>query len=279
MIKQQHRSSLLPIIFSLVFFLVLIYFPTKIDAAPREKPLIGILLDSGGNEGYSEYPWYALRKNYGQVIANLGGIPLFIGHDSKVTEDYLNILDGIVLTGGDFESPPEAYTTGIKGKVDQQRFARDYMEFGLVQKAYERNIPTIGICAGMQNMNVALGGTLYKNLKESLGTTIEHRKEDNEKVQHPIQIQENTKLFHILRVKFLQVNSNHNEGINKVAAALTISARAPDGVIEGIEAPQKLFFMGVMWHPEFLLSQEETDLWKSFIAAALTYHSQHKSVN
>ncbi len=236
-----------------------------------KKPLIGILMNDGGKGGYSEYPWYAMRQNYSQVIAENGGIPVFIGHDVEPIEDYLKILDGVVLTGGDFSSSDEAYTTGISGTFNPKHHPREFIEFALVRKGYEKDLPVIGICAGMQEMNLALGGTLYENLKKSLGTPIQHRNETRHVVQHNIEIKPDTKIHQILETEKLTVNSNHNAGINKVSPKLTVSALAPDGVIEAFEAKDKRFFIGVMWHPEFVLSEQEKQLWKAFIQASKEY--------
>lgn len=257
-------------IFLLCFAFILLY--TQVVQAKSNKPLIGILLNDGGNGGYSQFPWYAMRQNYSKVIAENGGIPVFIGHDIQPIDDYLELLDGIVLTGGDFYSPPNAYTTGIKDTPNYKKYPREHIEFALIKKGYEKDIPVIGICAGMQQMNLAMGGTIYENLKKSLNTPIQHRNEDRETLQHGIKIEENTVLYKMLKTKNMKVNSNHNAGINKLSSKFIISAKAPDGVIEGMEAQNKRFFIGVMWHPEFVLTKQEKILWKEFVQAASEYH-------
>lgn len=246
------------------------------SASAQAKPIIGIMLNTGDEGGYSIYPWYALRQNYSEVIAQSGGIPVFIGHDSACIQDYLDILDGILLTGGNFGTPDEVFTTGLTGPIDPTRFPRSYMEFELVQQAYARDIPLLGICAGMQNMNAAMGGTLYQSLKESLGTPIEHKNEIRDTAHHRIEISPKTRLWTITQVTSLDVNSNHQAGIKQVASVFVVNARAPDGVIEGFEAPQKRFCMGVMWHPEFLLTPQEGAIWKTFVAQAEEYRQQRR---
>lgn len=234
------------------------------------KPLIGILLNDGGPGGYSIYPWYAMRKNYSEIIAAKGGVPVFIGHDVNVVEDYLDKLDGIVLTGGDLKSPPAAYEKGQHKRVDPKHYPRESIEFVIVQEAYKRNIPLLGICAGMQNMNVALGGTL-QNLKEAGITTIEHRVENREQIQHQIIVVPKSLLHSIVKKKQFGVNSNHREGINRLSDKFVVTARAPDNVIEAIEAPNKTFFIGVIWHPEFVLSDEDKLLWQAFVNASAAH--------
>lgn len=258
-----------------LFYVVILWFGILNHiAVANERPLIGILLNSGTDKSYSIFPWYAIRKNYSQVIVEAGGLPVFISHDIESLDGYLQVLDGILLTGGEFGVPDEAYTTGIKGQINPKHFPRSSIEFELIKKAYAKDIPLLGICAGMQNMNAAMGGTLYHNLLKSLQTTTQHRIEERDKTQHSIEIAPKTKLFNITGTKVLDVNSNHHGGIRKLAAPFKVSARAPDGVIEGLEAPSKRFFMGVMWHPEFQLSNEEKKLWKSFVQHAKDYHQQ-----
>ncbi len=258
-----------------VLVLGLLLLSSLLIAKPSKnepKPLIGILLNDGGQGGYSEYPWYALRQNYSEVIAQSGGIPVFIGHDVEAIEDYLKVLDGVVLSGGDFVTPPQAYTVGLDKDYLPKRHTREHIEFALIKKGYDANLPVLGICAGMQQMNIALGGTVYENLKKSLNTPINHRNEVRHKTHHSVEISPNSKLYHVVKANQLEVNSNHNAGINKVSPKLTVTARAPDGVIESFEAQNKRFFIGVMWHPEYVLSDEEKKLWIAFISAAKEYH-------
>lgn len=266
MIKKRHIIAFFLIIALFSIGFVLRSAPNK--QVQARKPLIGIMLNEENDKSYSIYPFYAIRKNYSDVIVAHGGIPIFIGHDFTAIDDYLNILDGIVLTGGDFETSDEAFTTGLKTIPDPKKFPRERMEVELVRKAYERNIPVIGMCAGMQEMNVAMGGTLHANLINNLVTTTQHRVTDRTKPQHAVKIEKNSKLHAIVKSESLEVNSNHNAGIRRVAAPFKIVARAPDGVIEAFEAPNKRFFVGVMWHPEFVLSDGEKALWQAFIEAA-----------
>lgn len=275
--KSFFISPLKAIFLLCVIIMAMLHNAANANHGDVKKPLIGIMLNDGGKGGYSDYPWYAMRQNYGRVIAELGGIPVFIGHDTQPIDDYIQVLDGILLTGGDLNTPEGAYTTGIK-TFDPKKYPREYVEFQLVKKALEKNIPVLGICAGMQDMNLALGGTLIPNLKEVLKTPIQHRQENREKLHHSIAISEKSQLYKIVKTKSLKVNSNHRAGINKVSPVFVVTARAPDGVIEGFEVPGKRFFMGVMWHPEFMLTPEEKLLWKSFIQASSEYRAEQVSL-
>ncbi len=256
---------------ALSFVLLFLTISTGVFAkTPLTKPLIGILLNDGGEGGYSIYPWYAMRKNYGEIVAKMGGVPVFIGHDVAVIQDYLHKLDGIVLTGGDLKSPPPEFENGLHKAVDPKSYPRQAVEFVLIQEAYKRDIPLLGICAGMQDMNVALGGSI-QNLKEAGKTLIEHRVENREEVQHQITVVSKSMLHYIVKKKNFGVNSNHRQGIHLLSDKLVVTARAPDDVIEAFEAPHKIFFMGVMWHPEFALTNEDKALWQAFVQASARY--------
>jgi len=264
--------------FTIILFLLSLSIFGNIHAKEphANKPLIGILLNDGGEGGYSIYPWYAMRKNYGEIVTKMGGVPVFIGHDVAVIQDYLQKLDGIVLTGGDLKSPPTEFENGQHKPVDPKLYPREAVEYVLIQEAYKRDIPLLGICAGMQDMNVALDGTIG-NLKEAGKTTIEHRVENREEVQHEINVAPKSMLYCIVKKKKYDVNSNHRNGIDRLSKKFVVTARAPDDVIEAFEAPHKMFFMGVMWHPEFALTKEDQSLWKAFIQTSARYAAHKKT--
>lgn len=258
-----------PLTFLMVIFLILPF--TILAKSTPSKPLIGIMLNDGGTGGYSTYPWYAIRQNYGKLIAKLGGIPVYVGFDTVETNDYLQILDGILLTGGEFPTPDEVYTTGLKGDIDPQKYPRSAFEIKLIKQAFSQDIPVLGICAGMQDMTAALGGTLIRRIAKEVQTDTNHYVDDREKAQHKINIKKESKLNKILQSTTLNVNSNHQAGVKRIPEAFIETATAEDGVIEGIEAPNKRFFIGVMWHPEFLVNPQEEALFKEFIHAAEIY--------
>lgn len=131
---------------------------------------------------------------------------------------------------------------------------RDGLELELARLAYERQIPTLGICRGMQVMNVALGGTLYRDLRVCGITEMDHMQE--KPYTNPIErasVVPGSKLAGILEGHQQgRINSIHHQGVNLLAAPLQVSAWGADGIVEGVEAPGRPFFMGVQWHPEYL---------------------------
>jgi putative glutamine amidotransferase len=115
-----------------------------------------------------------------------------------------------------------------------------------------------------------MGGSI-QNLKEAGKTIIEHRVENREEVQHQISVIPKSLLYCIVKKKNYGVNSNHRNGIDRLSDKFVVTARAPDNVIEAFEAPHKMFFMGVMWHPEFALTKEDKALWQAFVLASASY--------
>lgn len=240
----------------------------RTDSFP--KPVIGILMNEGTTD-YSIYPSYAIRKNYGQVITELGGIPIYLGHDNIPPNEYLGVIDGLLLTGGDFDLPSEVYTRGLQDLPDSKKYPRAAIELKLIQFAHKQNIPVLGICAGLQEMNVALGGTLSDDISKQQGGKIQHRHEDRTKIIHFVHLRPGSALYKFIGPASFGVNSNHREGIARLAPSLQINAQAEDGAIEAVNDPSKDFFVGVMWHPEFRLSSQDKALWVAFIQAAKSH--------
>jgi putative glutamine amidotransferase len=133
---------------------------------------------------------------------------------------------------------------------------RAQLELGLSKLAFRHGLPTLGICGGMQSMNVALGGTLIQDIPSQMATKIQHRPSKSAtKTAHLIRIEPNSLLRRIAKMPSIQVNSSHHQSVKSVPASFQVSAIAPDGVIEAIEASTHPFWLGVQWHPEYLYRQ------------------------
>ena len=149
--------------------------------------------------------------------------------------------------------------------------ARDAIELPLLRAAVDGDKPLLGICRGFQVMNVALGGTLYTHILDQLPNALQHDWHDQPRatLAHPVRVEEGTRLAEILGAPMLQVNSLHHQGTKDLAPNLKATAFAPDGLIEGIELPNRKFALAVQWHPEWMMSHEEMrNLFKAFIEAA-----------
>lgn len=233
-----------------------------------KNPLIGVTFDAQEPGGYSQFPWYALRENYCSSIANAGGIPFPLTHDLDLVRDYLSLIDGLLITGGGHDVDPTLYGIEEIHPSVKLKPRRTSFEMMITKEALKKNIPIFGICGGEQLINVALGGTLIQHIPDEIPNSLEHTQSScRHKACHSIRIFKGTLLHKILGVEELGVNSVHHQAIRDPAPDTLINAIAPDGVIEGIEAPLYKFCLGVQWHPEFIVSPQDGLIIKAFIEA------------
>lgn len=236
-------------------------------------PIIGFTLDYEDSGGYSNYPWYALRDNYTASVARHGAAPVALPHELAQVDTYLDLLHGLVITGGNFDVPPAMYgDTTIHGKVTT-KLRRSQFEWAVAQGALERNMPILGICGGQQLLNVILGGTLIQHIPDSVPQALAHEQPNpRHEAGHEVAIIANTLLYQIVGAATLLVNSAHHQAVAKTADGVIVNARAGDGVIEGIEYPPHPFCLGVQWHPEFSITKADDKIFAAFVAAAKLYY-------
>ena len=216
-------------------------------------PMIGITLDSEQPGGYSKYPWYALRANYADAVAASGGLPMALGHHPDLTDAMLDRIDALVVTGGAFDVDPALYGDGETHDKVSLKVGRTAAELALVRGALARNMPTLGICGGQQLLAVALGGSLIQHVPDEVEDALAHEQPNpRHHPGHPVSILADTLLRRIVGSETMQVNSSHHQAVRDPGSA-RVNARAPDGVIEGIEDPAYRFCLGLQWHPEFLI--------------------------
>ena len=222
----------------------------------------------GGKE-----PTYFLRARYLQAVQEAGGLPIVLPLvRGRIQQEFLlQRLDGLLVTGSGSDLAPEWY--GERQQVPFPRMSeeRAQLELGLSKLAFRRGLPTLGICGGMQSMNVALGGTLIQDISSQLTTKIQHRPTKSASTTaHLIHIESHSLLRHITKRASLPVNSSHHQSVKCIPSSCKATAVAPDGVIEAIEASSHPFWLGVQWHPEFLYRQDPVQkrLFLAFIKAA-----------
>jgi putative glutamine amidotransferase len=184
-------------------------------------------------------------------------IPLGIERDKL--RDIYERLDGIVLPGGGDVDPVHygaelhPYTAGIHAE-------RDDVETQLVRWAVEDDRPLLAICRGIQVLNVALGGTLIQDIRSDVEDALRHDAPSVDwfpRLVHDVMVEPGSKLHAALGVDGtrLRVNSLHHQAVEQVAPRLEIAARADDGIVEGVEMPDRRFILGVQWHPETLVDE------------------------
>ena len=230
-----------------------------------KKPIIGITLDYEKRGEYSKFPWYAIRKNYLQSIEDVGGFPLPLLHSLENIEDISNIIDGLVITGGNFDINPSLYGD-INNNSRNNKNLRTAFELALCKKCLEKNIPIFGICGGEQLINVALGGTLIQDIKSLNLKTLEHEQlSPRNQTSHKVYIEYNTILHKIIGKKFINVNSAHHQAVDKLGKDVIVSSKAKDGIIESIESVNYRWCIGVQWHPEFFITKADKLIFLDFL--------------
>ena len=233
------------------------------------RPLIGITLDSEPPGGYSAFPWYALRANYAGALAGAGALPVALPHDPALAGDWLDRIAGLVVTGGAFDVDPALYGAPDRHATVSLKDSRTRAELALVQGALARSLPVLGICGGQQLLAVALGGTLVQHIPDSVPHALEHE-QPNPRNQpgHAVAVTPGTRLAAIVGADTMRVNSAHHQAVAHPGPRAVVNARAPDGVVEGIEDPAHPFAIGVQWHPEFLIDPGDRRIFDAFVAAA-----------
>lgn len=192
-----------------------------------------------------------INKAYIDLVERNGAIPVILPFNEKleVLSEYADIFDGFIISGG-ADISPRFYGQDKNLECGFSLNLRDELEYNLVKILYDKNIPTLGICRGMQIMNVALGGTLHQDLKYKKNVKIKHNQDKvHYDLVHKVK-NENKTYFQKLFKEDFYVNSLHHQAIDKLSNKLTVGQISNDGVIEGVYADGKRFFVGVQWHPE-----------------------------
>jgi putative glutamine amidotransferase len=232
------------------------------------KPVIGVTLDSEPPGGYSKLPWYALRQNYFAAVVGAGGVPVALPHEPDCIADYLALIDGLLVSGGAFDVDPALYGAGSRHGTVTTKDGRTRFEWAITQAALAADRPVLGICGGQQLLNVVLGGTLIQHIPDRLPDALEHEQRNpRTEPGHEVLIAPGTLLHRITGAERLPVNSAHHQAADAVAAGVVVSARAPDGVVEAIEAADRRFCLGVQWHPEYAISPGDAAIMRAFVAA------------
>jgi putative glutamine amidotransferase len=236
------------------------------------KPIIGIGSDVAHKDGQRDRAF--AYTTYTEALRRAGAVPLVIPPQPENAAQIVEELDGLLLAGGD-DCDPRAYGEQPHPTVEPMDRQRQSNELALARAARERGIPTLGICLGVQVMNVAAGGTLIQDIASEVETEIDHASEPSDRHRHGVLVEKGTRLAAIVGNQELNVNSSHHQAIRNVGQGLRVTAHAPDGVIEGLEDPSHPFYVGVQWHPEDMSSERSAAaLFGAFVDAARKYSEQ-----
>lgn len=224
-----------------------------------KSPIIGIsgnmLFDRG--DMFPGYKRAYVNNDYVEAVENAGGVPLILPiiSDKKAIKLQIENIDGLIISGG-YDVNPLIYGEEPAQKLGFIYPARDEYDINVIEIALELHKPILGICRGLQILNVFLGGTLYQDLELIDGCYIKHLQSSMPvTIGHTVNIEKGTKLFNILGSKVI-TNSFHHQAIKKLAPGLKVSAKSEDGIIEGIESENE-FVLGIQWHPEMLAKEHK----------------------
>lgn len=220
----------------------------KLMLVKVDKPVIGIPKTSG--------------TKYSDAIVKAGGIPVMLSYDPGKIPEHLETLDGVLFPGG-ADIPPSLYgDEEVHHTVKLVPKDRLNFEYQLAEAWLNHtDKPFLGVCLGCQMLNVVKGGTLIQDIPSEFG--------GNHRVDHPIEVEPGSKLHDIFKSANIEVNSTHHQAVRELGEGLKITARAPDGIVEGIEMTSDRFVVGVQWHPERLRGDKKQQmLFDSFIEAA-----------
>ena len=199
---------------------------------------------------------------YGLSIEKSGGLPLVLPYieSEEIIDAFVDSCDGFLFTGG-ADVEPEYYGEEKKDTCGETEPSRDKLEFAVLKKVLEKNKPILGICRGLQLINVAMGGTLYQDIPTECGSDIRHvQTEDKYAPSHPIFVENNTPLFHLVGKEIMTGNSFHHQAIKTLADGLKVMAKSHDGMIEGVYATDKKYLCAYQWHPERLYSFDDNKI-------------------
>ena len=214
----------------------------------------------------------SLAEAYVEALTQAGICPVLIPnqlHESAM-DDLLGRLDGVLFTGGG-DIDTDFYQAEGHPKVYGVEADRDRLELLILERVVEDGKPFLGICRGLQLINVGLGGSLYADIADQVPEAAKHDYYpdwERDYLSHPVAVQPDSRLASILGSNSSQVNSLHHQAIRQLAPDLMVTAHAPDGIIEAVELPQHPFGLAVQWYPEWLTSHSQMrDLFRAFADA------------
>lgn len=237
------------------------------------KPVIGIVC---GFDAEHKQGRYYVNRPYIRAVAAAGGIPVLIAetYDAEALSAVFALVDGIVLPGG-VDVDPARYGQQRHPNLGQVVPEWDALDVTAAELALARDVPLLGICRGMQVLNVAAGGTLIQDIPAQVAGALAHsQEEDRSRATHDVTIAPKTKLAEIFGAEApahtVGVNSFHHQAVQDVAPGFIVTALAKDNIIEAIESTRHRFALGVQWHPEAMTETEpiQAQLFAALVAAA-----------
>lgn len=255
--------------------------------AVSQRPVVGIptqTLQTLGGISSEIPPSWVMSQRYIVTLTNAGAIPWMIPLvDDDTLRGVYEELDAVFLPGG-ADIDPMTYGAAPHPLCDRTDRDRDRVEVALAKWALEDEKPVLGVCRGMQLINVAAGGSLYQDLAEEMPGAIKHdyfpfkgQSFSRDFLAHEVRVHEGSRLANLVGAGALQVNSMHHQGVKELGQGLHATAEAPDGLIEALEGNDDGYLVAVQWHPEALTEHDERTrhLFADFIEAGADWRRQN----
>lgn len=214
----------------------------------------GSIVKEQNQEAFLGYERSYVNEDYIRAVIKNGAVPMIIPFNTydEIIKKQIESVDALILSGG-HDVNPLNYSNQPREKLGQTFDKRDKFDFKLIEYALKNNIPILGICRGLQILNVYFGGSLHQDLSYDKKIYIKHDQQYNPKsTSHTVELIEETKIYDIFNKDIIYVNSFHHQTIDRLADGLVASALSLDGVIEAVEHKDYNFVVGVQWHPEML---------------------------
>jgi putative glutamine amidotransferase len=224
-------------------------------------PLIGITADFAdrNRSRTSTESTLFLPERYTTAVEKAGGAPVVLPFTNArpALRRYLDTLDGLVISGGNFDIHPRYYGEKAIRALGNVVPLRTEFELDMARLALSRDLPVLGICGGAQAINVVLGGSLYQDIAVQCAGAGEHQQSAKKAAGgHRVEVKEGTLLRTIVQRASMEVNTTHHQAVKELGKGLVVNAVADDGIIEGIESIRHSFILGVQWHPEVLARRQ-----------------------
>jgi len=244
----------------------------------NDRPRIGLT-----TYGRDERNRFTLYAEYVDGVRRAGGLALLLPPGEDDVADWLDLLDGIVLSGGG-DVAPELYAGSAHPAIGRVDAERDRTELAVAREVLRRELPTFCICRGMQVLNVALGGTLIEHLPDheglrSAASPVVHRGADESQVLHPVALEDGSLVARLSGTTRVTPVSWHHQAIGRLGRGLAVTGRAADGVIEAVELAAHPWLLAVQWHPELSAASDpdQQRLFDALVAEARRFREARRN--
>ncbi len=232
-----------------------------------KKPLIGITPNY-----HAHTKQYQLHEDYANAVLQAGGIPVLLFPDTG----FPHYIDGIICSGGGDIDPLLFGEEPIQqsGEISP---LRDQYELELCKQALQTDLPILGICRGMQILNIAAGGSIYQDIWTQTGSVLKHQQQAPRTYgTHSISLEKQSILYQLWQEPHMVVNSMHHQAVSRLGKDFFVAAQSTDGLTEAIQQKEKAFVLGVQWHPEAMPTLAQQAIFGRLIEAAISYQNKRK---